>query len=212
VSMASQLSYCVKGLEKMCKACTMEIEIIAHYFWECERVQRFWALVSRFLQDNRSDQTRPVFRVDKIMVVNGFGKSRKLFPNADALHGIAVWEIYRAHAELSMDDIHLTADAMFGRWKSSVMSRIVQNFHYLISHRKAVRAFKDRWTQVPSQWFQFDPGKEVLIGTLTFRNALIQDSRLNYHAQRNPSNSDISTNVPSTAITAAPPPIARELL
>ncbi|KAI7834786.1 hypothetical protein BX661DRAFT_167999 [Kickxella alabastrina] len=164
--MASQLSHCIEGLDKTCKACTTETETIAHYFWEYERVQRFWVLVSRFLQDNRSNQSGPAFRVGKIMVVNGFGKSRKLFPNADTLHGMAVWEIYRAHAELSMDDIHLTADAIFGRWKSSVMSRIVRDFHYLISHRKAILAFKDRWMRVPYQWFQFEPGKEVLIGTV----------------------------------------------
>ncbi|KAJ1901107.1 hypothetical protein LPJ66_001018, partial [Kickxella alabastrina] len=75
-----------------------------------------------------------------------------------------------------------------------------------------VRTFKDYWTWVPCQWFQFDPGEKELTGTLTFRNTLVQDSCLNYHAQCNPPNSDISNNVSSMAISAAPPPNARELL
>ncbi|KAJ1931336.1 hypothetical protein GGF37_007427, partial [Kickxella alabastrina] len=59
----------------------------------------------------------------------------------------------------------------------------------------AARTFKDPWMWLLCQWFQFDPGKEELTRALTFRNTLIQPSRLNYHARRDPSHSDTTTAV-----------------
>ncbi|KAJ2380468.1 hypothetical protein GGI23_007783, partial [Coemansia sp. RSA 2559] len=52
-------------------------------------------------------------------VIDGFGKWRKSIPNAGAIHGLAVWEICRSHAELSQEDIRHTGDEMFIRWKST---------------------------------------------------------------------------------------------
>ena len=34
----------------LCDICNMEIETIAHLFWECIHVQEFWTSLSRFLQ------------------------------------------------------------------------------------------------------------------------------------------------------------------
>ncbi|KAJ2753520.1 hypothetical protein GGI19_003070 [Coemansia pectinata] len=51
----------------------------------------------------RKDPSGPVFKVDLRAVVTGFGAWARKIPNADVLHGLAVWEIFRARAELSLD-------------------------------------------------------------------------------------------------------------
>ncbi|KAJ2488014.1 hypothetical protein IWW37_005028, partial [Coemansia sp. RSA 2050] len=131
VPTAAQLSHYIPDLEPACKFCstaiqtsdanddpgTLESENIAHYFWACPRIRDFWQRVSRFLQDIRTETAGPVFQVDLRMVATGFGAWSRRLPNADALHGLAVWEIYRARAELSLEGTAHSGEAMFIRWK-----------------------------------------------------------------------------------------------
>ncbi|KAJ2779660.1 hypothetical protein H4R18_003875, partial [Coemansia javaensis] len=49
--------------------------------------------------------------IDASAVVHGFDRWRKILPNHAALHGLAVWEVYRAHAETAIDGRTITADA-----------------------------------------------------------------------------------------------------
>ena len=44
------LAKCQLVSSTLCNFCNMEIETIAHLFWECIHVQEFWTSVSRFLQ------------------------------------------------------------------------------------------------------------------------------------------------------------------
>ncbi|KAJ2859429.1 hypothetical protein FB639_005779, partial [Coemansia asiatica] len=120
VHTATLISHMVPDFPRNCQLCPNSDETILHYFWSCPQVQRFWLLVSRFLHNIQQQQQSNMFTVNIESVVNGFGNSGKSLPNPDVLHGLAIWEIYRSHAELSMDNICLTGDAMFMRWKSSV--------------------------------------------------------------------------------------------
>ncbi|KAJ2620404.1 hypothetical protein GGI26_005049 [Coemansia sp. RSA 1358] len=99
------------------------------------------------------------------MVVRGFGGWKATIPNPDATHGLGVWEIYRSHAETNLNGTKRTGDAMFIRWKSTLMSRIVHDFSYSFTIKKKAHLFKKRWLQVSNQWFQFDPGGEELLAT-----------------------------------------------
>ena len=44
------LAKCQLVSSTLCDFCNMEIETIAHLFWECTHVQEFWTSISRFLQ------------------------------------------------------------------------------------------------------------------------------------------------------------------
>ncbi|KAJ2635097.1 hypothetical protein GGF44_003398 [Coemansia sp. RSA 1694] len=114
-------------------------------------------------------------------------------PNVDALHGLVVWEIYRARTELSLDGL-----AMFNRWKSAVVTRIAHDFYYAYSIIKAPRIFSKRWLSVSNRWFHFDPGEETLSGKLFFRSESQQvDGRLSHIIQPIPQQAaDDNTNVP----------------
>ncbi|KAJ2811853.1 hypothetical protein GGI24_006765, partial [Coemansia furcata] len=59
----------------------------------------------------------PIFQIDLQMVATGFGSWSKWLPNTDVLHGLAVWEIYRARAELSLSGIKHSGEAMYLQWK-----------------------------------------------------------------------------------------------
>ncbi|KAJ2573896.1 hypothetical protein GGH95_003993, partial [Coemansia sp. RSA 1836] len=72
-------------------------------------------------------------------------------PNADTLHGLAVWEIYRASTELSLDGTKLNGLAMFNCWKSAVVARIVHDFYYAYPLIKALRIFSKRWLSVSNR-------------------------------------------------------------
>ncbi|KAJ1811944.1 hypothetical protein LPJ60_006654, partial [Coemansia sp. RSA 2675] len=125
VPTAAQLSHYIPNLEPICKYCSaviqtsdasndpeiLESENIAHYFWACPRVRDFWQRVLSFLQDIHENTAGPAFQVDLRMVAMGFGTWSKRLPNADALHGLAVWEIYRTRTELSLDGIQHSSEA-----------------------------------------------------------------------------------------------------
>ncbi|KAJ2754770.1 hypothetical protein GGI19_002153 [Coemansia pectinata] len=111
------------GLPPECKPCynlsnsqNMSHETIVHYFWLCPRVQYFWQRVPCFLQGICNAPSGPVFKVDLRAVITGFGAWACKIPNADVLHGLAVWKIFRARAELSQDGKRLDGLAMFLRW------------------------------------------------------------------------------------------------
>ncbi|KAJ2862299.1 hypothetical protein GGH94_004352 [Coemansia aciculifera] len=141
---AAKLSHFIPDVEPACKYCSaitrsndasdvteeLESENIAHYFWFCPRVQDFWQRVSQFLQALRSDTAGPVFQVDLRMVTIGFGAWRSKLQNADAQHGMAVWEIFHARTELFLDGIEHSGEAMFIQWKSTLMLRIVQDLRF----------------------------------------------------------------------------------
>ncbi|KAJ2810938.1 hypothetical protein H4S07_002379, partial [Coemansia furcata] len=165
VPTAAQLSHFIPDLEPVCKFCSditrtsdadddtseIESEYINHYFWACPRVKEFWRRVSCFLQDIRVDTSGPIFQVDLQMVATGFGSWSKRLPNTDVLHGLAVWEIYRARAELSLSGIKHSGEAMYLRWKATLMLRIVQDFTYSFTQLKAAHSFHTRWLLVSNR-------------------------------------------------------------
>ncbi|KAJ2573584.1 hypothetical protein GGH95_004048 [Coemansia sp. RSA 1836] len=128
----------------------------------------------------------------------GFGDWSQKIPNADALHGLAVWEIYRGRTELSLDGTRLDGIAMFNRWQSAVVTRIAHDFYYAYSIIKAPRIFSKCWLLVSNRWFHFDPGEETLSGKLSFRSESQQvDGRLSRTIQPIPQQAaDDNTNVP----------------
>ncbi|KAJ2781312.1 hypothetical protein H4R18_002940, partial [Coemansia javaensis] len=72
--------------------------------------------------------------ITKDEVVDGFGRWRRFLPNHAALYGLAVWEIYRAHAEATADRDRrvLSPGAMFLRWKMTVEERLIHDFRTLV--------------------------------------------------------------------------------
>ncbi|KAJ2850237.1 hypothetical protein GGI22_005406, partial [Coemansia erecta] len=87
---------------------------------ECPRIQRFWHLVEEFLKISACNAATDIaFKIDIDKVIFGFSAWSGILPNADTLHGLAVWEIFRAHAEASMDNKILTPQAMFARWRQT---------------------------------------------------------------------------------------------
>ncbi|KAJ2839674.1 hypothetical protein FBU31_000647 [Coemansia sp. 'formosensis'] len=88
------------------------------------------------------------------------------------MHGLAVWEIFRARAELSLDGKRLNGMAMFLRWKSTVVARILHNFYYAYSIVKAPHIFTKRWSMVSNWWYRFDPCEDELSGKIPFCNDL----------------------------------------
>ncbi|KAJ2813086.1 hypothetical protein H4S07_000939 [Coemansia furcata] len=185
VPTAAQLSHFILDLEPVCKFCSditrtsdtdddtseIESEYINHYFWACPRIKEFWRQVSCFLQDIHVDTSGPIFQVDLQMVATGFGSWSKWLPNTDILHGLAVWEIYRACAELSLSGIKHSGEAMYLRWKATLMLRIVQDFTYSFTQLKAAHSFYTRWLLVSNRWYHFDPGENELSGKLSFQNS-----------------------------------------
>ncbi|KAJ1905058.1 hypothetical protein LPJ81_002138 [Coemansia sp. IMI 209127] len=178
----------------------------------CEKTGEFKYLVAAAATNSRkvqAPQDKPNagdgWSVSLTNVIDGFGEWRNSIPNADAIHGFAVWEIYRSHAELSQDDIRRTGDEMFIRWKSTVILRILQDFNYFFNREKAAQLFHDRWLKVSNRWYHFEPGGDELSGTLSFRNSPITDSRLNYfiHSHSGQSGFD-TTDSPS----ASPPSLS----
>ncbi|KAJ2744579.1 hypothetical protein GGI20_002868 [Coemansia sp. BCRC 34301] len=167
--------------------------------------------VSRFLQDIRADTARPAFSVNLVMAVTGFGAWRSKLPNADALHGLAVWEIYRARTELSLDSVMHSGEAMFLRWQSTVMLRIVHDYTYSFSRLKAGQPFHKRWLQVSNRWYHFDPGEDEDSGKLTFRNSNYPlDSRLHYFLHPSTATDADTSSALSTTTISDPPPNARD--
>ncbi|KAJ2711980.1 hypothetical protein H4R19_002989, partial [Coemansia spiralis] len=89
-------------------------EDLAHYFYDCVRVWRFWPLVSRFMRAAipRAAFSDPI-SITPSDVVHGVSKWSCVLPNHSMWHGLAVWEIYRAHAEATFDHKIRRGDEMF---------------------------------------------------------------------------------------------------
>ncbi|KAJ2870106.1 hypothetical protein GGH93_005826 [Coemansia aciculifera] len=192
VPTASKLSHCIPDLPSECKF---------RYTLSESNIAGNGAGI-------REDTSGPVFKVDLRAVVTGFGAWARKIPNADVLHGLAVWEIFRARAELSLDGKRLDGLAMFLRWKLSVIARILHDFYYSYSMIKAPHKFEKRWLAVSNWWYHFDPGDDELDGKISFRNESQQAAgRLHhisqYHQQ---SATDDDTNAP--AAPANPPTVA----
>ncbi|KAJ2458840.1 hypothetical protein GGI03_005709, partial [Coemansia sp. RSA 2337] len=114
------------------------------------------------------------------------------------LHGLAVWEIFRARAEPSLDGKWLDGLAKFLRWKSALVS-CKHDFYYSYSMIKAPHIFKKRWLTVSNWWYHFDPGDDELDGKISFRNESQQVAGrlphiIQYHQQSAP---DDDTNAPA---------------
>ncbi|KAJ2751450.1 hypothetical protein GGI19_004473, partial [Coemansia pectinata] len=133
--------------------------------------------------------------VDLHMIAIGFGAWRSKLPNADALHGMAVWEIFRARAELSLDGIEHSGKAMFIRRKSTLMLRIIQDFMYAFTQTKAAQIFYTCWLLVSSLWYHFGPSENELSGRLSFLNSpSAQDSRTDYKINHSQPSQDADTS------------------
>ncbi|KAJ2834719.1 hypothetical protein FBU31_001740 [Coemansia sp. 'formosensis'] len=143
-------------------------ENIVHYFWLCPHVKDFCLSVSCFLQEIRTTTAGPVFKVALRMVATGFGAWSIRIPNADVMHGLALWEIFRARAELSLEGKRLNGMAIFLHWKSTVIARILHDFSYAYSLVKAPHIFAKRWLTVSNRWYHFDPGEDELSGKISF--------------------------------------------
>ncbi|KAJ2800389.1 hypothetical protein H4R21_003193, partial [Coemansia helicoidea] len=134
-------------------------EDLAHYFFDCTRVRRFWLLVGQFMRSAipRAALSGPL-TITPSEVVHGFGKWSRVLPNHRVWHGLAVWEIYRAHTEAVFDKTFRTGDAMFARWKHALMQRIVHDFYRHARHPTS-RVFYSRWAVIATSWFQFLPSR-----------------------------------------------------
>ncbi|KAJ2872241.1 hypothetical protein GGH93_004178 [Coemansia aciculifera] len=129
------------------------------------------------------------------MVDIGFGAWRSKLPNADALHGMAVWEIFRACAELSLDCIEHSGEAMFIRCKLTLMLHIIQDFMYAFTQTKAAHTFYTRWLLVSNRLYHFDPGENELSGKLSFQNSPnAQDSHTDYTINHSQPSQDADTS------------------
>ena len=167
VATARQLCHMVPELDDKCPICRDHTEDLVHYFHECARVKRFWTLVSQFLTNRCTDvQTNTKIDITLKQVIYGFGEWVKIIPNANALYGLAVWEIYRAHAEASLDNKIVSADSLFCRWKLTVMERIVHD--YFAMYQLQSGTFQSHWCCVECQWFLYDPGGPESSSTLSF--------------------------------------------
>ncbi|KAJ2393727.1 hypothetical protein GGI05_002360 [Coemansia sp. RSA 2603] len=125
-----------------------------------------------------STHQRPI-EVDLPTVVTGFSKWLRQLPNALTLHGLAVWEIYRSHAELS-DKIKRTGDQMFIRWKETVTLRILHDLTFSYSTCKSLDIFRNRWLTVPNRWFHLEPGGSDRQDRLVFAGLSPSDPRFSY--------------------------------
>ncbi|KAI9503088.1 hypothetical protein BX070DRAFT_224712, partial [Coemansia spiralis] len=151
VATAKLLAHFVPNKSSSCMNCEAGEETLSHYFWDCKHANRFWLLIARFLQAIRTNKSGTPFQITKEMVVSGFGEWKATIPNPDATHGLGVWEIYRSHAETNLNGTKRTGDAMFIRWKSTLMSRIVHDFSYSFTIKKKAHLFKKLWLQVSNQ-------------------------------------------------------------
>ncbi|KAJ2681137.1 hypothetical protein GGI25_000092 [Coemansia spiralis] len=205
VATAKLLAHFVPNKSSSCMNCEAGEETLSHYFWDCKHANRFWLLIARFLQAIRTNKSGTPFQITKEMVVSGFGGWKATIPNPDATNGLGVWELYRYHAETNLNGTKRTGDAMFIRWKSTLMSRIVHDFSYSFTIKKKAHLFKKRWLQVSNQWFQFDPGGEELSGKLSFISLPYETDHRLHHLQVNyqPDNVDTFNIGPSPA-TAEP--------
>ncbi|KAJ1718339.1 hypothetical protein LPJ53_006568, partial [Coemansia erecta] len=122
--------------------------------------------------------------VDMPAVATGFGKWSRAIPNAHALHGLAVWEVYRAHAEISDGEIK-TGDQMFIRFKTAVTLRVLHDLHYAYAIRKSDEIFRNRWLKVPNRWFHVEPGGPDQNDKIVFSGSSPSDSRFKYFVDSN---------------------------
>ncbi|KAJ2707670.1 hypothetical protein H4R19_004886 [Coemansia spiralis] len=96
---------------------------LAHYFYECARVRRFWLLVGCFL----ISAFLPALRRTSLVISPREGAHSSdawlaLLPNHRVWHGLALWQIYCAHTETLFDAATIkTGDAMSARWMHEVM-------------------------------------------------------------------------------------------
>ncbi|KAJ2110540.1 hypothetical protein GGI16_000252 [Coemansia sp. S142-1] len=115
-------------------------------------------------------------------------------------HGLAVWGIFHAQAELSLDGKRPGGLATFLRWKSAVILRILHDF-YSYSIIKALHIFEKYWLTVSNWWYHFDPGSDKLDENISFRNESQQvTGRLHhiiqYHQQSAPDDDTIALAAP----------------
>ncbi|KAJ2840559.1 hypothetical protein FBU31_000316 [Coemansia sp. 'formosensis'] len=188
VPTAAKLSHYIPDLPPECKYCYTLSETdaadsgtisepqrvarknIVYYFWLCPCIQDFWQRVSCFLQGIRMTAAGPIFKADLCMVTTGFGTWSKRIPNADIMHSLAVWEIFRARVELSLEGKRLNGLAMFLRWKATIIARILHDFYYAYSLVKAPHIFTKCWLMVSNWWYHFDPGEDKLSRKISFCN------------------------------------------
>ena len=120
-----------------------------------------------FCNSIKAEGSDTEINIDIPDIVLGFTRFNKALPNPDALHGLAIWEIYRAHAEASLDGKIVTGQTLFSRWKAAVMQRIIHDFH-VARRARNIQGFTDRWHRIKCQWFTFDPGIDGAQATIAF--------------------------------------------
>ena len=90
-------------------------------------------------------------------VLTGLPTWKEKVPSLIIFYALAMWQIYRAHAEAALDGICIPAVAMFARWQGEVMRRIrIDNINAARNNR--MDRFEANWVSIRCQWFVFERG------------------------------------------------------
>lgn len=146
-----------------CPYCGADYETLRHYFYECPRVYEFWQLVGGFLDRIQvptasAAVSTPVELKD---VLAGLPAWKNSIPSLIVWYALAMWQIYRAHAECAIDGVRTEARGLFIRWQEEVMRRICIDLR-IAKRTNQVDRFRKHWLAKPCQWFVFDDGGGVL--------------------------------------------------
>jgi exonuclease III len=168
IPVGRQLVYMSPEATGRCPYCQAERETPRHYFFDCPRVQEFWKLVGAFLDQVQTTPPASPTPIELKDMLAGLPAWKKKVPSIIVWYALAVWQIYRAHAECALDRVHTSARSMFLRWRHEVKQRIETDLR-IAKRNKRLDRFKANWLAVPCQWFVFDGGgDEVRRGRVVF--------------------------------------------
>ena len=165
VTTRQKLSHFVPDLTNLCPVCEESKETLRHYFFECQRIKQMWIRITQFLNDitcERPNET--AITIEEVF--SGMASWQNKIPNIQALHALALWQVYRAHAEASLDGKKEPPATLFARWKGEVIQRITHDFN-MAKQKEDMNRFTKVWTRVRCQWFIFDSGGD---GKLVFHS------------------------------------------
>ena len=140
-----------------CPVCGAPFETLRHYFFDCPRVCAFWQQVGGFLDRIQVRPPAQPAHVELKDVLTGLPAWKEKVPSLIIFYVLAMWQIYRAHAEAALDGICIPAVAMFARWQGEVMRRIrIDNINAARNNR--MDRFEANWVSIRCQWFVFERG------------------------------------------------------
>jgi hypothetical protein len=160
VATARVLAHMRPDANPACPVCHVEVETLRHYFFECPRVREFWQLVGEFLDRIQQPSPTQTHQVELKDILAGLPAWKDKVPCLIIFHALAMWQIYRAHAEAALDEIRTPAIAMLARWQSEVMRRVRVDHINAIRNNRMGR-FEANWFSIRCQWFVFESGGDV---------------------------------------------------